>query len=1432
MSIRYQLRRLSGKLFRCGKYAAEDGTDEMGRIKMKKRALRKDFRMEIKKSLNRFLSIFFIVALGVAFFSGIQTAAPSMRMTGDKYFDDSDLMDIRVMSTLGLTAEDLEELQTVEGVEAVSGCYSEDVYCGEGDTRQVLHVESVAADMNQLALIEGELPKRAGECFLDIEYARQMGYEPGDVLEISVSDEENSSLKRRRFTITGTGYSPTYISYERGSTTLGTGSLSGFVYVLPEDFDMDIYTVAYLLADGAREQTAFTDGYDQAVDEVLSRIEAIADARCEIRYEEVMQEAQSELDDARKEVEDGKQELADAKRELADGQAEAQSELDEAQSELIDGQEQLGDGKKDWYEANREAADGERALADGEQELLDNEGTIAEAQQQLDQGYQELSDGEKEYQTGLAQYKKEAKKGNKQLAAAQKKIDDGKTELAVGWQTYYTNLTNIETGEKQLAQAEETLSAQQEQYDAGASLLAQGKAQYEEAAKQLPALQASYDELEAQVDALTSQQADTQGQIDALQGAYDEAAANAAALRAQQQEALSRRDGYQADYDAKAGEKLAAQGEMEAKQQELAGWQAVLNSDTATPEEKVVAQEQVDRLTQEIAQLHDTVDSLQGEMDALQGNIAAEQSNADQAGTQAQKIEAGLPEQEMAIAAARTALSQIEAGLSQAQEGAAQLKQSIDTLAATKKTLDQKEAELASASAQLEAGWKELSKKQKELAAGRTKLEQGEKTLEATQKQLDEAQEQVDQGRKELKNAKKELKAARTQLDTGWAQLEVSKNQLADGKRQLEDGRSQLADARQTLADARAQIADGHRELAENKQKIKDGWKDYEDGKADAQREIAEGEQKIEEAELDLADAQQQISDAQQELDDLKLPEWYVEDRSVLPEHSGFGENAERMANLAKVIPVLFFLVAALISLTTMTRMVEEERTQIGTLKALGYGKWEIASKYLKYAFWATIGGSVIGVLVGEKLLPWVIINAYGIIYIYLPEILIPYNWGFALVSTVAALICTIGATFSACYRELRAVPAQLMRPPAPKEGKRVLLERLPFLWKHLSFSWKSTVRNLIRYKKRFLMTIFGIGGCMGLLLVGYGLQDSIMDIGILQFEDLQMYDAITILDADASEADLAVPDQMVTKDERISESKHFYMKQEEIDTTGNSDKEWSVYVYVPEDLENLEEFLCFRDRETKEIYELTDEGAIITEKIANELGIQPGDVIRLKQDDGEDIEVPILAVCENYLSHYLYMTPALYERVYGETPQYNSIFWKSPQEQSVIEKIGEELLAQDTVLNITYTRTMAGQIDSMIGAMDIVMVVLIVSAGMLAFVVLYNLNNININERRRELATLKVLGFYDGEVAAYVYRENVLLTIIGAVLGCVIGKLLHAYVITTVEVDMCMFGRNINPQSFIYGTLFTIGFSVIVNYAMYFKLKKIDMVESLKSIE
>lgn len=1434
---------------------------------MRKKALRKDFRVEIRKSLNRFLSIFFIVALGVAFYSGIQASAPSMRKTGDAYFDANALMDIRVMGTLGLTDDDLDAIREIEGIERVSGCYMEDVYCGEGDTKVVLHVESMADGLNKLEAARGELPDESGECFLDELYAQEMGYEPGDKIEITVEDEEDSFLKRREFTVSGCGYSPTYISFERGSTSLGTGSLSGFLYVLPEDFDADVYSVAYAGVKGARDEIAFTDGYDDLVEEVYDRVEAIADARCDIRYDEVMDEAQEKLDDARQEVEDGNQELADAKKELEDGKAEAESELAEAESELLDGEEQLSEGKMELNDAALEVADGEKSLQEGEAELAENESTIADAKQQIADGERELAAGEEEYEDGLSEYKKEKKKATKQLKAAQKQVDDGTAQLESGWQSYETGLAQIQAGETQLAAAKQQLELQQAQlvsgwqsyqadlaaleereaqyeaerrqveeqqaqYDAESAQLEQMRAEYEQAADSLPGLTDAYEEAQAQVQSLTDSAAALESQIQAGQENYSRTESDAAAKRDEQAAAGENAAQLNNQYSEKEQEKAGLQSRLDAIPGEIGAQDAVIGDAARTEEERNAAAQRKSELEQEKADLENKIQALNNEMGGLTGQIQIAVSNEESAAGEVSRLESALAGISEEIESAGAALDGTQQELETAQDAVAQLQVKISEINAEKQTLEQQAAQLGEAGAQLQAAWNQINAKEAEIVAGYEQLETAKDELEATEAQLYDAQQEIDDGYQELKKAKAKLRAAQKSLESGWSQIQSSRSQLADGERRLADGREQLADARTELADAREQLADGRRELAESRQTIREGWEEYEKGKQDAQEQIADGEEKIADAEQKLKDAQQEIDDAQKELDELKFPEWYVDDRNALPEHSGFGENAQRVGNLAQVVPVLFFLVAALISLTTMTRMVEEERTQIGTLKALGYSKASIASKYLKYAFYATLGGSVAGVLIGEKLLPWVIINAYGIIYVYLPEILVPYDWSYALISAGTALICTIGATLLSCYRELRAVPAELMRPPAPKQGKRVLLERIPFFWNHLSFSWKSTVRNLIRYKKRFLMTVFGIGGCMALLLVGYGLQDSIMDIGVLQFDELQQYDAMMILDTDASKAEQEAVWEMVQEEGRISDAKQFYMQQEEIDAEGVSEKEWYVYVYVPEDTENLENFVRFRNRETKEEYELTDEGAIITEKVADELGIRPGDVISLKQDGEEDIQIPITAVCENYLSHYVYMTPALYEQVYGEAPQYNSIFWKSPEEEAVVEQIGETMLAQDAVLNITYTRTMAGQIDSMIGAMDIVMVVLIISAGMLAFVVLYNLNNININERRRELATLKVLGFFNGEVAVYVYRENIILTAIGAILGCVLGKLLHAYVITTVEVDICMFGRNINVPSFIYAVLFTIGFSVIVNLAMYFKLKKIDMVESLKSIE
>ena len=486
-----------------------------------------------------------------------------------------------------------------------------------------------------------------------------------------------------------------------------------------------------------------------------------------------------------------------------------------------------------------------------------------------------------------------------------------------------------------------------------------------------------------------------------------------------------------------------------------------------------------------------------------------------------------------------------------------------------------------------------------------------------------------------------------------------------------------------------------------------------------------------------------------------------------MTEYSGYGENAERLGAIGRVFPVLFFLVAALISLTSMTRMVEEQRTAIGTMKALGYSKMSIAKKYLGYALIATAGGSVLGVLIGEKILPYIIVYAYGILYKHITHILIPYQW----------------------------------------------------------------IRNLTRYKKRFFMTVFGIGGCMGLMLVGYGIKDSCYEIAELQFRDIQMYDGSVYLKEDISDETRQNLLDYMKDDSDIS---HYMQTSMKNVTLVNGKNKRDTYQVVFSEPKDVKDYFDFHDRKSKEEYTLDDEGVIISEKTGKLLNAKAGDTIEIKDEENGNKKVKIAHICENYMGHYIFFTPSYYEKVYGENPEYNSIFFAGQKgdTQEDYNKIGEDILTQEGALSVSYMRDIEKQLDDMLKSLNLVIVVLIISAGMLAFVVLYNLNTVNITERQRELATLKVLGFYDLEVAEHVYRENVLLTFIGAAVGVVLGKFLHAFIIDTVEVDTAMFGRNINFSSYMYSLLFTILFSLIVNGIMDFKLKKIDMVESLKSIE
>lgn len=552
---------------------------------------------------------------------------------------------------------------------------------------------------------------------------------------------------------------------------------------------------------------------------------------------------------------------------------------------------------------------------------------------------------------------------------------------------------------------------------------------------------------------------------------------------------------------------------------------------------------------------------------------------------------------------------------------------------------------------------------------------------------------------------------------------------------------------------------------------------------------------------------------------------WFVLGRDTVPSIVEYGMDAERIGKIGKVFPAVFYLVAALVSLTTMTRMIEEERTQIGTMKALGYGKGSIAAKYLWYSLSAALIGSLAGVLLGSRVLPLVIIKAYKILYTHLPEPVTPIQMPIALISVGIALFCTVAATLSACYRELAAVPSVLMRPAAPKEGKRVFLEHITFLWRLLSFSWKATFRNLFRYKKRLFMTIFGIGGCMALLMVGFGLRDSISEIVNNQYKKLWTYDAqLTVKNTEVSlDSDTVAPwigNQLPTLQKTI-----------DLESV-NAQK--SAELFVPERLEDLEEFLTLTSRKNNEIrYELTAEGVILSEKLAHMLKVGVGDSVRLKRGEGEYVTVSVTAIVENYLHHYVYMSPELYCRLFQEKPACNRIFLKLlPMTQKQKSAFSKELMSQENIDAVSYVEDLQEHVDKMMESLDFVVIVLIVAAALLAFIVLYNLNNINILERRRELATIRVLGFYDTELAMYVYRENILLTVLGILFGTILGIFLHRFVIITCEIDMIMFGRSISWFSYAASVACTLLFSALVNAGMFRKLRAIDMVESLKNME
>ena len=1192
-----------------------------------RRTYRKNILRTVRATLGRFLAIFAIVALGVGFLAGLLAATPDMRYSGDRFFDETHMYDLRILSELGLTEEDVEAIRAVEGVGEVMPGYYADVFADtpDGDT-VVARFHSVPLEqveekepenyLNRLEVVEGRLPVKEDECVISGgSYLTGSSFEVGDTIELSADNEDlEDTFTRTSFKIVGVVKSSNYFSVEREPANIGSGTVSIVAYTGAQNFAYDVYTEVYASVEGTQEMSCFSDEYDDAVQAVSDRIEAVSGALCQKRYDDV--KAQTE------------QQLADARAQLAD----AQQDYDDGRAEVAENEEKLSDA-----EAEIEA---------GEAELAQNKETISGTLTQKQQ----------------------------QLADAEALVIEGKAQL----------------------------EAARTQLDTAGAQLAAGKTALEAAKQQLPALEQAVEQAEAQRPVLESQ-------LSAAKVALEAAEAAVAEKQAGYDEALARRDEAQGEYDAAAAD--VARLEQAIKDAEDK------EQDTAELEKLLAAAKQV-------------LEHKQADLAEKETILSARSAELQTANSQRDAAQAQVAGYEAALAA-------LDAAPGQLADARAQIAQQ-------EKTLAEGEAQLAAGEAEYQKQAAVLREAEKEIASGKTSLS---------------------------------MAPALAQL-----QMQLAEEQLEEAKAEVTDGRAQLEEAKQQLADGKAE----------------------------------------------LDDAKQQLADGEQALAELEVPEWFLLTRSENVSYASFEMNIEKVDAVAKVFPVFFFLVAALVALTTMTRMVEEDRLQIGTLKALGYGKGSIMAKYLLYALAASVLGSAFGLAVGLTLLPTVIWNAYTMMY-ELPKLYCLFNARFALFSSLTAIACVLAATLNACWATLHEVPAQLMLPRAPKAGKRIFLEHIPFIWRRMKFTHKVAARNLLRYKKRFFMTVTGIAGCTALLLTGFGLHDSISDIVYKQFGDIFLYD-VSITVKDAAKAESGTLADVLADGDAVKDA--LLVHQEKITSHFNGEA-FSTYLMVPENSAGFPDFVDLHTRKGGTPVPFSETGVVITEKMAERGGFSIGSQITLENAGGGTGTFTVDGIAENYVENYVYLSAETYEQGFGTAPVFNTVLAISADPSGEgRDALSARLLGADGVSSVSFTSDLKTSFSGMLQKIDIIVVVLIVAAGLLAYVVLYNLTNINIAERVKEIATIKVLGFYDREVYAYVYRENIVLSLIGTLTGLVLGIFLHMFVIYTVEVDATMFGRSIKFWSYAASAGLTILFSLLVNLAMRRKLRNISMVESMKAPE
>ena len=1408
------------------------------------RALRKSSLREIRKSLGRYLAILAIVALGVGFFCGLRVCRDAMVETGDDYLDRQSMYDYRLVSTVGFDQGDADAFAGISGVTAAAGAVSQDALVDVTglDMSGVVIFNSLTEDVNEISLTAGRLPRAKNEAVVDAQFFPVDSIGKKIVLSDANDEDTLDMFASREYTIVGLGNSPTYLNYERGSTSLGTGSVMAFAYIPYEGFDCDYYTDIYIRLD--TEGEIYSDEYQTGVEQYEDSMTRSGESQARERFETLVGDARSELDDGIAEYDEG--------------YAEYREERDKAERELLDARDEIVAGRADIIT-------GEQVIRESEQELRDGRA-------EYDSGRRELNSAESELESAEASTYAQLDATEAQLNAQLASAREGMAQIEQsGVLEQYEQLT---AAAAQLQPAVDQLQAARDELNATGETLRSGIAAAEqsiagltgEKQSALAGLEAQREALEEEINALEAELATLRPGDDAQIAEINAQLAQWRPQLAQLQQDLP---ATAADYETRIAAAQQTRDELstqaDAAQQTLTGLTterdnalAPLKSELSQVENAIYDKEaelswldpavDADRiaiLQGEISALKGRKDELDGQISAIQsdydGRISAAQSDYDTLSGQLAQAERDLSdlqaERDTVLGDMNSQIATLQGNIAAAEATLGTLTPSPDAerRAQIEAALAEKRPALEGVNNDITATTADYDGRIAAAQAQKTELEgqlaQYEATYDASLAAIDaqltpllEQLAPVQAGLDAIEEGGyvttyQQLQAAVPQLEAGIAQVQAGREQagseFASARRQISNGRAELRDALAQIEDGERELADGRAELEDAKVELADGIAEYEDGREQADREFMQ-------AERELADARGEIADAREKISEIDEPDVYVLDRSANIGYACFESDSQIVESIAMVFPLFFFMVAALVCMTTMTRMVDEQRTQIGVLKAMGYTSHAIMGKFVFYSGSAATIGSVIGFFFGSAVFPKVIWMAYSLMYGF-AEIELVFDCGMGALALAAALLCSVGATWFSVRRELSLAPAQLLRPAAPKAGKRILLERIRPLWRRLSFMHKLTIRNIFRYKKRLVMMVIGIGGCTALLVTGMGIRDSISDVVNYQFDEITLYDvSVTFVDAQDEAA------QETFRREAGEGADVLFVHESSVDVSAG-DVTKSVYL-VSTQAENLEGFIDMHMGGTP--VSLPGEGeAVISQGLSESLGAGVGDTITVRDSDMNPAQLTISGVFENYVYNYVYVRPETLKTQWGYAPEVKSAY-VAVSDDADPRAAAAALSSLDGVANVSANLDMRDRVNSMMESLDYIVMLIVFSAGALAFIVLYNLTNINITERTREIATVKVLGFFPRETASYVFSENFLLCFIAALTGLPMGKALHAFVMAQIRIDMIRFDVRVSLLSYAISVALTFVFAILVNLALRVKLEKINMAESLKTVE